>query len=139
SGSFAPIEQDEKGILWHTWAGGRVNNTLRYAFKVELGTIGVGSGIEVQATNETVRIVGESASWNDFCQILEKMEAPGYWHKPELLDAIIAMLPDWRLSKFQPYLPENQRRQLVADQVLDLEGVEGFLALYNFATAASRA
>lgn len=35
--SFAPAEADEKGITWWTYAGGYVNNTVRYAFRVELG------------------------------------------------------------------------------------------------------
>lgn len=118
--AFAPIEQDEKGLQWHTWAGGRVNNTIRHALKLELAT-------EVQATDDTVRIVSESVSWNDFCAAIEKIECPGYWSDPSLLSSIMKQLPDWRLSKFQAYLPERLGRQLIADTVLDIEGTLRFL------------
>ena len=117
---FSPIEQDQKGIIWWTYAGGYVNNTLRYALKIELNA-------EVQATDEYVKVASESISWAAFSDAQQKMSQPGYWESRELLKAITAMMPDYRLSKFQAYLPEALQLKLVADTILDLPGVRRFL------------
>lgn len=122
---FAPIFQDEKGIIWWTYAGGRVNNTLRYAFKVELKTL---PATELQATDRYVKILNETLAWSEFCTILARLEEPGYWENPEFLDEIRSMMPDYRLSKFQEYLPDELKRKLVADTILDVLGVKAFLA-----------
>ena len=120
STDFAPIEQDEKGIIWWTYAGGYVNNTLRYALKIKLNA-------EVQATNECIKVVSETVSWSEFSRVLQEMEEPGHWDDDELLDAINRMMPDYRLSKFQRYLPPDLQRSLVADTILDIHNTVSFL------------
>lgn len=119
--SFAPLEHGDRGVQWHTWAGGRINNTIRFALKAELG-------IDVQATNEVVRIPEAAVPWSDISGVIDAMASPAFWTGGPLLDRIQAMLPEWRLSKFQPYLRASQRRELIAAQVLDLDGVVGFMA-----------
>jgi ATP-dependent Lhr-like helicase len=118
--SFAPIEQDHKGIMWHTNAGGFVNTTLRFAIVAELG-------VQVQATNEYVKIASETLPWNDFTALLDRMSSPGYWENPELMRKIIALMPNYRLSKFQGYLPDELQMKLVADTILDVENVKRFI------------
>lgn len=120
AGSFAPIEHDERGIAWHTWAGGRVNNTIRFALKAELG-------VEVQATNELVRIPDGTVPWLDFTQLIDTMRSPTFWRDGPRMDRIQVMLPEWRLSKFQGYLPVGNRRELVAMTILDVPGTLRFL------------
>ncbi|MEX2443117.1 MAG: DEAD/DEAH box helicase [Alkalispirochaeta sp.] len=120
--AFAPAESDEQGITWWTYAGGRVNNTLRYAFRVECG-----ERAEIQATNEKVRVVSETVSEAEFWQIIDRMSSAAYWKQPALLDQIMTMLPDYRLSKFQQHLPQPFARELVAATVLDIPETMQFL------------
>jgi ATP-dependent helicase Lhr and Lhr-like helicase len=120
--AFAPAESDEQGITWWTYAGGRVNNTLRYAFRVELG-----ERAEVQATNEKVRIVSDIVPESEFWNIVDRMSAATYWEQPQLLEQIMTMLPDYRLSKFQQHLPRPFARELVAATVLDIPATMRFL------------
>jgi ATP-dependent helicase Lhr and Lhr-like helicase len=119
---FAPAESDENGITWWTYAGGRVNNTLRYAFRVELG-----ERAEIQATNEKVRIVSETVPESEFWNIVDRMGEDSYWDQNDLIDRITAMLPDYRLSKFQHHLPLVYARELVAATILDVPETLRFL------------
>jgi ATP-dependent Lhr-like helicase len=118
--AFAPHERDDKGILWYTFAGGTVNNTLRFALRVELD-------VEVQATNETVKILDNEISEPAFEALIARMAVPDYWTDPELLNSMIALMPEYRLSKFQDYLPAPYQLQLVADTILDVPSVQRFL------------
>lgn len=120
--AFAPVEADEKGITWWTYAGGYVNNTLRYAFRVALG-----ERAEVQATNRTVRLLSETLPVTEFWQLVDAMTLDGYWERPDLLDQIVSILPDYRLSKFQEYLPTKLSRRLVADTILNVPDTLRFL------------
>jgi ATP-dependent Lhr-like helicase len=117
---FAPIEQDDKGLRWWTWAGGYINNTLRVILKIELDT-------EVQATNEFVRIKSEEVTITQLNSAIQTISQNAYWENPVLLKKIISLMPDYRLSKFQPYLPEELSLRLVADTILDIEGTVEFL------------
>ena len=121
--AFAPIAHDHKGILWHTYAGGYVNTSIRYALKIELG-------IEAQATDEFIKISSEQLPWNDFTTTVEKIAAPEYWDNLDLYRKMTALMPNYRLSKFQGYLPDDLQLKLVADTLLDIEGVKRFFASY---------
>ena len=77
--------------------------------------------------DEYVKVASESISWAAFTDAQEKMSQPGYWESRELLKAITAMMPDYRLSKFQAYLPGGLQLKLVADTILDLPGGRRFL------------
>jgi len=120
--SFAPAEADENGITWWTYAGGYVNNTLRYALLFELQ-----HDVQVQATNETVRILSETISESEFWSAVDRVTQTEYWESSEVLDAITAMLPEYRLSKFQSYLPPDLSRRLVADTILSIPDTLRFL------------
>ncbi|WP_419174439.1 DEAD/DEAH box helicase [Desulfosediminicola sp.] len=117
---FAPIEYDEKGVIWWTWAGGNINNTLRTILKIELNT-------DVQASNEYVRVKSDAVTLNIFTGIMKKISSPSYWSDPELLGKIYAMVPNYHLSKFQPYLPEALQFRLLADSIFDIDGTLEFL------------
>ncbi|MEI8093406.1 MAG: DEAD/DEAH box helicase [Spirochaetales bacterium] len=119
--SFAPVEQDDKGLVWHTYAGGNVNNTLRFALKIELD-------VDVQATNELVRIIDPDLTDARFSAVTQRFSDPEYWQQPDFAQALIELMPDYRLSKFQDYLPPERQRQLVADTILDVGGVLRFMA-----------
>jgi len=118
--SFAPILRDDKGIKWWTWAGGFVNNSLRYALQAELN-------VPVTADNECLKIKCGPTISDAFQGVLKKMCRAEYWEDPVLLEKILLLMPGYRLSKFQPYLPRELQLQLVADSILDLQGVKRFI------------
>lgn len=120
SEEFAPIEHDDKGMIWWTWAGGNINNTIRTVLKIELG-------IDVQASNEYIKIKSDTLIIQKLREVIKKISEPGYWDNLELLREIYAMVPNYHLSKFQPYLPETLKLKLVADKVFDFEGTIEFL------------
>ncbi len=120
SSSFAPIEHDEKGFIWWTWAGGNINNTIRIIFKIELNA-------DVQATNEYVRVNGDSSTFEAYKNTIQKISTPHYWNNPELLRTIYTMVPNYHLSKFQPYLPEKLKSRLIAETKFDIAGTLAFL------------
>lgn len=118
--SFAPIFQDHKGILWYTYAGGYVNNTLRFALSLELG-------LDVQATDFYVKIQSETLPWNEFTQVLDRISQDAYWDDLELPKKMLPLMPNYRLSKFQDYLPLEMQLQMVAYSLLDVENTRRFL------------
>lgn len=118
--SFAPIEYDENGFIWWTWAGGNINNTLRIVLMMELD-------VSVQASNEYIKVKKENLKLEDYDQIIEKISNPLYWEEPETLSFLYSNVPNYHLSKFQPYLPEELKVQLVADTIYDIEGTVRFL------------
>lgn len=120
SSQFAPIEYDEKGIIWWTWAGGNINNTLRTVLKIELKA-------DVQASNEYVKVKSDHLTINDYQETIRRISNPHYWDNSELLSSIYSLVPNYHLSKFQPYLPEELKLRLVADTVFDVEGTLAFL------------
>ena len=120
SSEFAPIEYDNKGIIWWTWAGGNINNTLRTVLKIELAA-------DVQACNEYVKVKSKLLKLKDYHAAIRKISDPRYWKSPELLRTIFTMVPSYRFSKFQPYLPEELKSRLVAETVFDVEGTVRFL------------
>lgn len=122
--SFAPIEYDEKGLRWWTYAGGYINTTLRFILKHLLQ-------IDAQATNEFVLLKGEGVSFNGFNNALSQMMENGFWERAEMYNALLSQMPDYRLSKFQPYLPEVLQSRLVANMLLDVEGTKKFLVDFH--------
>lgn len=120
SSAFAPMAFDEKSITWWTWAGGNINNTLRTVFLIEFAA-------EAQASNEYVKVKNGNKILTRMKETITRMSDPSYWENPDLLRNIHAMVPNYHLSKFQPYLPEPLKLKLVADTIFDIEGTLGFL------------
>ncbi len=82
---------------------------------------------EVQATNEYVKVSSVAVTAAMFREVVDRMSGEGYWADAALLSKITAMMPDYRLSKFQAYLPPALQLKLVADTILDVAGVVRFL------------
>jgi ATP-dependent Lhr-like helicase len=97
---FAPIEHDDNGFIRWTWAGGNINNTLRAIFKIELE-------VDAQASNEYVKVKSNTLTYQDYQSVIQKIIHADYWDNPDLISLIYTMVPNYHLSKFQPYLPED--------------------------------
>ncbi|MDH5674422.1 MAG: DEAD/DEAH box helicase [Myxococcales bacterium] len=105
---------DGKAHCW-TFAGGRINQTLRYIFAL-LG------GFKVVADNFQLRLEGDSVTHKAIDEIIERMRTPAFWTDRSFWSRVMAELPEYRLSKFQRALPPEYSEEMVAGYLLDLEG-----------------
>lgn len=116
-----PIEVDDQTLRWWTFAGGRVNHTLKYALEWL-------EPWKVVADNVHLRIEGKGTTLGRVREAIQRMSASGFWASTETRDALLASVPEYRLSKFQVALPSWAAAEMLGDYLLDFEGVEGFLS-----------
>lgn len=102
-------------VRWFTFAGGRVNATLRAAIT------SLGLDWKVIPDNFVVKIRGEHATEERVREALARIAAPGFWENDRLWAKIAESLPNYRLSKFQPLMPPWIQREVVAAYLLDTE------------------
>ena len=116
------IEVDADEIRWWTFAGGRINGTLRYALNALHGAW------KVVPDNYGLRVRGEHLDHAEFEQALEQLREPEFWENEELWAEVAASLPNYRLSKFQALMPEWVEREVVGAYLLDVAGARGCFA-----------
>jgi ATP-dependent helicase Lhr and Lhr-like helicase len=105
---------DGKAHCW-TFAGGRINHTLKYVFAL-LG------GWKVVADNFQLRVEGNSVTPQALSEILDRMRTDAFWNDRSVWGPILAGLPEYRLSKFQRAMPSECSEEIVARYLLDVEG-----------------
>ena len=114
------LQVDSEGARWWTFAGGRINQTLKHALEIQ-------AGWKVQVDNFGVKIAGDGVTQESVRSAISAMAAPEHWTLPERRRGIVARLPDYRLSKFQPSLPERFGLEVVATYLLDFDGAAAWL------------
>ena len=102
----------EDSTTWWTFAGGKVNQTLRYAINIE-------GGWTVRADNFKLEIKAGLAQRERIKQVLKTLISPSFWRDDRLLDKYMSRLPDYRLSKFQKVLPKAQSMEFIGSFLLD--------------------
>jgi ATP-dependent Lhr-like helicase len=108
------IQLDGFVARWWTFAGGRVNHTLKYGFEIA-------EGWKVVADNFQLRIEGDGVTHETVRAAIGKMASAEFWEAPETRRAVLARLPNYRLSKFQDCLPERFTLEVVERYLLDVE------------------
>jgi ATP-dependent Lhr-like helicase len=111
-------------IYWWTFAGGRINGTLRYALET------LDQDWKIVTDNFAVRVYGSGLSSAGFRAALAPLRDAGFWQDRELWRAVMDDLPNYRLSKFQPLMPDWVAREVVAGYLLDIEGARGWVARF---------
>jgi ATP-dependent helicase Lhr and Lhr-like helicase len=109
------VEFAEDEIRWWTFAGGRINSTLRYALEA------LGPGWKVTPDNYGLRLRGELDP-SRFRAALEQLDDVEVWEDERLWQRVAASLPNYRLSKFQTLMPAWVEREMVAEFLLDVGG-----------------
>jgi ATP-dependent Lhr-like helicase len=110
------IEFDDGEIRWWTFAGGRINATLRYALEA------VGGDWKIIPDNFLIKIRGEDIDRRRFRDALVTLAEPEFWENDRLWAQVAESLPSYRLSKFQPLMPPWVEREVVASYLLDVGG-----------------
>ena len=109
------VEFDQDELRWWTFAGGRINATLRYALEAIEPTW------KVVPDNYVVKIRGDFDDGR-FRAARLQLQDPEFWENEALWQGIASSLPNYRLSKFQPLMPPWVEREMVADFLLDVAG-----------------
>jgi ATP-dependent Lhr-like helicase len=108
-------------VRWWTFAGGRINSTLRY---------GLGNllpGVQIVPDNLLVRLRGDDLNYLRFREALTNLRSPAFWADDGLWSGVFDSLPGYRLSKFQPLMPPWIEREVIARYLLDVAGTEQWL------------
>jgi ATP-dependent Lhr-like helicase len=105
---------------WWTYAGGRINHTLKYGLEVA-------GGWKVVADNLQLRIEGDGVTHESVRAVIGQMAGQSFWDTPDVRRAVLAKLPGYRLSKFQDCLPERFAVEVIERYLLDVEGAVGWL------------
>lgn len=107
----------DDGVRWWTFAGGRINQTLRLV----IGALQ--PGWTVSADNLGVRVRREGGvSLGEVRGLVERLAEPESWEEPRLWDEVAARLPNYRLSKFQVLMPPWVVRELLGGYLVDVDG-----------------
>ena len=116
-----PVQVEAGTAWWWTFAGGRINHTLKYGLEI-LG------GWKAVTDNVSLRIEGDGVTHAAIDAVIAQMSDDAFWEDAAMWRAILARLPEYRLSKFQPALPEAAAVEMVGAYLLDAAGTRGYLA-----------
>ncbi|MCZ7420574.1 DEAD/DEAH box helicase [Verrucosispora sp. WMMA2121] len=116
------VEVDDGEIRWWTFAGGRINSTLRYALEA------VGNDWKVIPDNFLIKVRGENLDVLTFRDAIAGLAEPEFWENDRLWGDVAESLPNYRLSKFQPLMPPWVEREVIASYLLDVGGAWQWLS-----------
>ena len=114
------VQLDEDGARWWTFAGGRINHTLKYALEWR-------EGWKVVADNFLLKIRGAGIAHASFEAAIREIAGDEFWAAPETASGLLARIPEYRLSKFQDALTEAQALEMLGGYLLDPAGTKAFL------------
>jgi ATP-dependent helicase Lhr and Lhr-like helicase len=106
---------EKKATLW-TYAGGKINRTLKYALEHHWGW-------QVSANNFQITLTGEHLTPTTLQKALKEVCQPAFWQSPETQAFLLERLPNYRFSKFQRVLPPDFALEVVQAHLLDIEGL----------------
>jgi len=109
------IEHVTGEFRWWTFAGGRINATLRYAI------ISIAPHWAVQPDNFALRFRGDDLTEIRLNEIINQISVSEFWNNDQLWQRIATQLPNYRLSKFQPLMPPWVEQEVLAAYLLDRE------------------
>ena len=115
------LELDGDEIRWWTFAGGRINGTLRYALNALHGEW------KIVPDNLLVKVRAEGLDERGFREALAQLREPGFWEDERLWRDVATSLPNYRLSKFQALMPDWVEREVVGAYLLDVAGARRFV------------
>ncbi len=107
-------------IRWWTFAGGRINSTLRYALQAKQPQW------RIVVDNFLVSIKSDCKQ-DEFHELVATLRDLEFWEDEAIWRDVAATLPNYRLSKFQPLVPPWIEREMVSAYLLDVAGTWRFL------------
>ncbi|PZO41933.1 MAG: DEAD/DEAH box helicase [Pseudanabaena frigida] len=117
---FCMIDDGHR-VTWWTFAGGQVNYTLKYLF------VYLRSNWKIVADNFKISIESPDASVQSLRYVLDQVRSNFDWQSSEHRTEILAQLPPYRFSKFQPLLPDPYSVEIIERYLLNWEKTREFL------------
>ncbi len=114
------IQIESGRALWWTFAGGKINHTLKYAIQLY-------HNCSIVADNFRLKIEGDSVSPTTLKLAIAQISNDAFWNEPSTKRFICQQLPEYRLSKFQQTLPESYSLEIISNYLLDIPGAVLFL------------
>jgi ATP-dependent Lhr-like helicase len=109
-------------VVWRTFAGGKINSTLRYA----LGTLE--PTWTITPVIFAVRVRDDNMTEAHFRSVVQDLKSEAFWQDETVWQSIRNALPGYRLSKFQPLMPQWVETEVVATYLLDVCGAKEWIA-----------
>ena len=125
------FEASDGEIRWWTFAGGRINSTLRYAIQA------ISDDWTVVPSNFWIRVRGEDLDAPAFRACMKRLGEPMLWQDEALWMDVAESLPNYRMSKFQSLMPEWVEREVLARYLLDVQGARHWLRAANLGSVAA--
>jgi ATP-dependent Lhr-like helicase len=116
------VEIVDGEIRWWTFAGGRINSTLRHALRA------LGGDWQVTPDNFVIRLRGGNLNDHAFMAAREQLTEPGFWDNESFWQQVAQALPIYRLSKFQPLMPPWIEREVLSCYLLDVAGAQRWVS-----------
>ncbi|ADG68895.1 DEAD/DEAH box helicase domain protein [Planctopirus limnophila DSM 3776] len=107
------FNKDGNEVIWHTFAGGRVNSTIRYAIGALQPTW------TITPDNFSVRFRDSDITETAFKSVIRELASTDFWNDDSVWQEVRAALPGYRLSKFQPLMPACIEQEVLFDYLLD--------------------
>jgi ATP-dependent Lhr-like helicase len=123
-GRRAGIEARDGELRWWTFAGGKINATLRYGLEA------VGGDWKITTDNFLVKAKGEGITAERFKDAIERLSTPEVWDDTKFWMDVAESLPNYRLSKFQDLMPDWVEQEVVADYLLSTKKARDWCYLY---------
>lgn len=119
SGQAWSVQSTPKGESLLTFAGGAVNQTLKYGLHIL-------KGWATSSDNFRVRLA-EPVPHEQLREALQRLSEADFWESAQTRDQLLASMPEYRLSKFQQVLPRRFALEMVRDYLLDIDTTRRFL------------
>jgi ATP-dependent Lhr-like helicase len=115
------IEIERGTLRWWTFAGGRINTTLRYALE------SLNLDCRIVTDNFGLYLRGEALDPHLFTNALGRLAEAPLWEDDDLWQGIARSLPGYRMTKFQSLMPPWVERETIASYLLDRSGAQKWL------------
>ncbi|ELS34126.1 MULTISPECIES: DEAD/DEAH box helicase [Pseudanabaena] len=122
--SFTAIDDGDR-VTWWTFAGGQINYTIKYLLA------DLRPEWKVIADNFKIGIEGSDVSVQLLRSALDRLRSSFDWQSEAHRSNILAQLPLYRFSKFQPLLPEAYALETIERYLLNWESASSFLKRFT--------
>ncbi len=123
--SRAGIEVREGEVRWWTFAGGKINATLRYGLEA------VGGDWKISTDNFLVKAKGRASRQSASTMPSSAWPLRRSGTTPSSGRMSAESLPNYRLSKFQDLMPDWVEQEVVADYLLSIHAAAKWCGIIN--------
>jgi ATP-dependent Lhr-like helicase len=109
------ILSEPERLTWWTFAGGRINYTIKYGLSYFYDW-------KIVADNFKLRIEGDDINFSVLHSLIIKMSCLDFWEEESVSSFVLDQLPDYRLNKFQKALPLKHSLEMISRTLLDFSG-----------------